>query len=175
MLALLLGSLFCLVPRPGDLLLLQEVLIQCNLRELREAILFFPLDKASSHDAWCSVLQQSLHFLSAGMLISSLSLSLLHFALLVFVLGCAYFRYFCQVLFSELYLLIPVWEAAIFRTIHLPVLSIVSTGWLAVFLRWIYFALVRVWCGGLHTFFFLGSCRRYRRWRWKKPVQCQRV
>ncbi len=72
------------------------------------------------------------------------------------MLGRAYFRYFCQVLFSELYLLIPVWEAAMFRTIHLPVLSIVSTGWLAVFLRWIYFALVRVWCGGLHTFFFFG-------------------
>jgi hypothetical protein len=59
LLALLLGSLFCLVPRPGDLLLLQEVLIQCNLRE---AILFFSLDKAASHDAWCSVLQQPYTF-----------------------------------------------------------------------------------------------------------------
>lgn len=66
LLALLLVSLFCLVPRPGDLLLLQEVLIQCNLRELQEAILFFSLDKASSHDAWCSVLQRPLHFISAG-------------------------------------------------------------------------------------------------------------
>jgi len=91
--------------------------------------------------------------LSLGGYANQLSLSL-HFALLVFVLGRAYFRYFCQVLFSELYLLIPAWEAAMFRTIHLPVLSIVSTGWLAVFLRWIYFALVCVWCGGLHTFFF---------------------